>query len=403
MKKRVITSVLGIGIAVALAYAGFFFFRNFKGVLPAIQKPAVDLSEYTGGLPLTLPPGFSISIFAKQLDGPRVMTMDSRGTLLVSLTKAGKIVALSDADRDGAADATVVLADNLNGPHGMFLKCVSADCRLFVAEEDSVSVFAYDADRLRLSDKKKLLTLPEGGNHTTRTIIPYDDKGKERMLISVGSSCNVCYEKDDQRAKILIADLDGTNVEEFARGLRNSVFMTQHPVTGDVWATEMGRDFLGDDLPPDEINIIRKGRNYGWPICYGKNVHDADFDKNTYIRNPCMEPFEAESHIDIPAHSAPLGLAFANESWGKEHRGDLFVAYHGSWNRSVPTGYKVVRMKFDENGGYTETEDLITGWLTDKGVSGRPADILVRSGTMYISDDKASVIYRVMYNNKTNQ
>lgn len=183
-----------------------------------------------------------------------------------------------------------------------------------------------------------------------------------------------------------------------ARGLRNSVFFTWHPVTQKLWATEMGRDNLGDNTPPDEINIIEEGKTYGWPNCYGKNIHDSEFDKKVYVRNPCMEPFETPSTIDIPAHSAPLGLAFipSNSDWPKEYWGNLLVAYHGSWNRSTPTGYKVVRHKFNEKGDYQGVEDFITGWLTPKGALGRPVDILVRpDGTLYLSDDKAGVIYKI--------
>ena len=203
---------------------------------------------------------------------------------------------------------------------------------------------------------------------------------------------------------------DGSDFKEYARGLRNAVFFTWSYVDGRMWATEMGRDYLGDYLPPDEINIISlstpkvSGRNsipnFGWPTCYGKNIHDTDFDKNTYIRNPCMEPFEAPSYIDLPAHSAPLGLAFVpEEGWPQEYWYNLFVSYHGSWNRTVPDGYKVVRMKLDAKGNYLGVEDFITGWLTpDNQALGRPVDILVQpGGMMYISDDKAGVIYRVTY------
>jgi len=241
--------------------------------------------------------------------------------------------------------------------------------------------------------------LPGGGNHFSRTIMfmPYPDESK--MLVSVGSSCNVCNESDERRAKILEYDFATGKLEEFARGLRNSVFMAIHPVSGDIWATEMGRDNLGDDIPPDEINIIKKGANYGWPICYGKNIHDNAFDKNVYIRNPCMESFETPSFIDLQAHSAPLGLAFfPEEGWPEEYWFNLLVAYHGSWNRTVPTGYKVVRARLDSKGEYLGTEDFITGWFSNGKVYGRPVDILIQpGGTIYISDDKSGVIYRVKY------
>lgn len=228
---------------------------------------------------------------------------------------------------------------------------------------------------------------------SSRTLLSYGNS----LLVSVGSSCNVCLENDQNRAKILEITKDTGEVEIFATGLRNAVFIAFHPTTKAIWATEMGRDLLGDNLPPDEINIIRKETNYGWPICYGKNIHDTAFDKNTYIRNPCMEPFETPSHIDIPAHSAPLGLAFIPDSWPTEYHNDLLVAYHGSWNRSVPTGYKIVRMKLNVNGMYESTTDFITGWLdTDQKALGRPVDILFdASGIAYISDDKAGVVYKL--------
>ncbi len=164
----------------------------------------------------------------------------------------------------------------------------------------------------------------------------------------------------------------------------------------------MGRDNLGDNIPPDEINIIEQKnnqpQNYGWPNCYGKNIHDDVFDKNTYIRNPCMAPFETPSFIDLQAHSAPLGLSFVpEEGWPEEYWYNLLVAYHGSWNRSAATGYKIVRLKMNAKGEYLGTEDFITGWLKDNDTkAGRPVDIKVLSGgTAYITDDSSGVIYRL--------
>ena len=165
-----------------------------------------------------------------------------------------------------------------------------------------------------------------------------------------------------------------------------------------MWGTEMGRDLLGDDIPPDEINILEEGKNYGWPVCYGKNIHDGEFDKRVYFRNPCMEPFETSSFIDVPAHSAPLGLAFVpkDAGWPEGYEHDLLVSYHGSWNRSVPTGYKIVRHKFDAEGNYEGVEDFIYGWFDGKNVYGRPVGLLFdKEGKLYISDDRAGVIYLV--------
>jgi glucose/arabinose dehydrogenase len=273
---------------------------------------------------------------------------------------------------------------------------------IYVAEEHQITRRSL-AD---ISHPQKIAELPggtrlTGGGHMTRTL-GFGPDG--RLYVSIGSSCNVCNESDDRRAKIFSMNKDGSDFKEVARGLRNAVFFTWHPDSEQMWTTEMGRDLLGDDIPPDEINVVRAGGNYGWPICYGNNTHDTQFDKNTYIRNPCMEPFEQPSHIDLQAHSAPLGLAFLPNdiSWPKEYGDDLFVAFHGSWNRSVPTGYKVVRMKLDSRGRHSGTEDFISGWFPPNGTGtssayGRPADIIFHDGAMYISDDKAGLIYRVTY------
>ncbi len=257
----------------------------------------------------------------------------------------------------------------------------------------------YDYVGLKATNKRKIIDLPSGGGHYTRTILFMPPPDQSKLLISVGSSCNVCNEEDWRRAKILASNADGYDLGLFASGLRNSVFMAIHPVTGQIWATEMGRDYLGDELPPDEINVIEEGKDYGWPLCYGKNIHDTDFNKNTVT--PCKEPIMRASYIDIPAHSAPLGLAFfPGDGWPKEYRGNLLVAYHGSWNRSEPTGYKIVRYRLDNMGKHLGNEDFITGWLTkDNKAYGRPVDILIRpDGAIFISDDKAGLIYKVTSN-----
>ena len=257
--------------------------------------------------------------------------------------------------------------------------------------------------------------MPSGGGHSTRPIKFGPDN---RLYVAIGSSCNVCQEKDDRRAKIFSLNRDGGDFKEYAKGLRNSVFFTWSYIDGKMWGTDMGRDFLGDNLPPDEINIIEDGKNYGWPICYGKNIHDAEFDpvRNSPPKGPSGAQSAGEisngvdknsicsnlepSYIDISAHSAPLGLAFIpEEGWPQEYWHNLLVAYHGSWNRSEPTGYKIVRYKLDAKGNYLGEGNFIIGWLTATGeVLGRPVDILIKpEGVMYISDDKAGVIYKVEY------
>ena len=399
-------------LAAVIVWTVWFYWKNLRGISPAINKPPADITTLLPpstpaqrpvleqpSTPLVLPPGFVIGIFAKDLGAPRVLLKDPNGTLLVSIPQQGRVVALPDRNDDGAADETITVASNLQKPHGLALKC-EASCKLFIAEENQVASYDYDPENFRVAHKTKLADLPTGGNHTSRTIIVMPPPNDHQLLISIGSSCNVCNEKDERRASILVYDLITKEVKHFARGLRNAVFMTVHPNTKKIWVTEMGRDLLGDDLPPDEINIVEVDKNYGWPMCYGKNIHDTAFDRQSvYKRNPCMEPFEIPSYIDIPAHSAPLGLAFvpATPAWPQEFHSDLLVSYHGSWNRSTPTGYKIARFKLDEQGRYEGADNFISGWLTKDGALGRPVDILIHQGGIYVSDDKAGVIYRISY------
>lgn len=410
-KKKVVALVTLIALAGIAAWAFQFYQIQLRGVWPVLRPPPADITTQipetlpstassspanATGLPLMLPKGFSISIFAKNLPGARVMTFDTFGNLWVSQTSAGKISSLEiDKDTGLVRNQNAVL-QNLKNPHGLAFDPANP-FTLYYAEEDKISKLPTYSE----GEPQKIIDLPAGGNHFTRTL-GFGPDG--RLYVSIGSSCNVCYESDDRRAKIFSLKNDGSDFKEYARGLRNSVFFIWQPSatgTPQMWATDMGRDLIGDDIPPDEINIVKQGGNYGWPNCYGKNIHDTDFDKNTYFRNPCMEPFEVPSFIDIPAHSAPLGLAFVPQDaagWPDEYRGNLLVAYHGSWNRSVPTGYKVVRYVFDKNGSVHTTQDFITGWLTPSGALGRPVDILIQpNGTMYLSDDKAGVIYQIQY------
>ncbi|KKU05777.1 MAG: L-sorbosone dehydrogenase [Parcubacteria group bacterium GW2011_GWA2_45_30] len=413
---------------VALVGAGFYAYRNYyPAIRPVINPPPEDIVKLieegnkfpaevpkegeippklqipanTTGMSLKLPQGFSISIFAKDLPGARVMAFDSFGNMWVSQTSRG-IISLLEV-KDGKTIVQNDIFTGLRKPHGLAFDPQSPTM-LYYAEEDKISRVVVYSD----GEPEKIADLPSGDGHFTRTL-GFGPDG--RLYVSIGSSCNICNESDSRRAKIFSMNKDGSDFKEFARGLRNAVFFAWNLVDGRMWATEMGRDWLGDNIPPDEINIIggpstSSGQNsvpnFGWPICYGKNIHDTDFDKNIYIRNPCEDM--AGSHIDIPAHSAPLGLGFIpKEGWPEEYWYDLLVAYHGSWNRSAPTGYQVVRLKLDAQGNFSGFEDFITGWLTPKGEAlGRPVDILIQpGGKMYISDDKAGVIYKIIYRIQT--
>lgn len=408
-KKSLIIILICLALAGAV-WLGFFYRENLRGIWPALKSPPEDIAKLLPpaavnetGFPLKLPAGFSaqggpifgwkISIFAKGLENPRVMAYDPAGNIVVSIPSQGKVVALPDKNGDGAADEIITVAEGLNRPHGLATRCTER-CEFYIAESDKVAVYDYDTENLKATNKRKIIDLPGGGNHFTRTILFMPAPDDYKLLTSVGSSCDVCAETDWRRAKILISNADGSDLKVFADGLRNSVFMAIHPVTGKIWATEMGRDWLGDDLPPDEINIIEEGNWYGWPWFYGKNIEDYDF--SPYSR-PQFAQAPVPSHIDIPAHSAPLGLAFfPEEGWPEEYWHNLLVTYHGSWNRNVPTGYKIVRYKLDERGNYLGEEDFISGWLAKDGALGRPVDILIQpGGVIYVSDDKAGVIYKI--------
>ena len=384
-----------IVIIIILGWLAYPKFQDFIPNTPPYIPPPAEGEP----IPLKLPTGFSGAVYADNLPGVRVITRGPGAAMFATQTSEGRVVALLDGNNDSKIEGVKTILEGLNGPHGIVLLCREGsqqDCNLYVAEENAVISYNFDPVTLAATAPEKIAALPSGTGHSTRSLLLHP-AGKN-LLVSVGSSCNVCHESNDRRAKILSINLETKEVSEFARGLRNTVFMTLHPITGEVWGTDMGRDFLGDDLPPDEVNIIREGKNYGWPNCYGKNIHDDVFDKNTYIRNPCMEPFEMGSTADFPAHSAPLGIAFVpEEGWPDEYWFNALVAYHGSWNRSAPTGYKIARLKWNAKGEYLGAEDFITGFITEGGnIIGRPVALLVEpGGNLFISDDKAGRIYRV--------
>jgi glucose/arabinose dehydrogenase len=398
--KTILLWVIAIVGIIIIASAGKFAYDNLRGARVAFGPVTKDITtlfpsasstlspaQNISGFPLSVPAGFSLSLFAKNLGAPRVLVWDPKGTLLVSIPSEGRVVALPDTNGDGMSDETVTVAKGLNLPHGLAFH----DGKLYIAETNAVAIYEYDQASYRATNRKKIIDLPGNGNHFSRTI-RFGPDG--RLYTAIGSTCNVCNEKDNRRAKIFVSNPDGSDFHTYASGLRNAVFFAWSPFDQRMWATNMGRDLLGDDTPPDTVNIVTEGKNFGWPYCYGKNIWDRTFDGSAKAEAFCktVEP----SHIDMQAHSAPLGLAFVPKSWPTQYQNSLLVALHGSWNRSVPTGYKIVRFVLDEKGDYVRTEDFLTGWIQNGGALGRPVDLLFNSeGSLYISDDKAGVIYRL--------
>jgi len=348
---------------------------------------------------LQAPPGFHISVFAENVDNARMMAFTPGGVLLVSESGEGKVVALPDPKHAGKADRTVTVLDRLNEPHGLAFY----QGKLYVAENDKVRRYDWDEANFKASNPKKLADLPTGGGHSTRSIVFHGGK----MYVSAGSSCNICIEKDPRRATVMEFNPDGSGQKILAKGLRNAVGLAVNPKTDTVWVTVNGRDWLGDDLPPETIYDLGKdGGDAGWPYCYGDRVFDSDFAKSAATgvgENRCKSLIEPK--VQMQAHSAPLGLAFYEGSnFPAEYRNNIFLAFHGSWNRSVPTGYKIVRVKLDDKGQpQGGPEDFITGWLapgeTQKGRwMGRPVGVaFADDGAMYVSDDAGGVIYRITY------
>jgi len=341
---------------------------------------------------LKVPPGFRIALFVRT-ESPRMMAFSPGGVLLVTSESSGTVTALPDVHGSGQATTKVTVLEDLDGPHGIAFH----DGQLYVAEVTRLVRYSWDEARLQASNPVVISGLPESlGGHMTRTIL----FANQKLYVSAGSSCNVCNEKDPRRAAVMEMNEDGSGAHRFASGLRNAVGLAFSERSRTVWVTDNGRDWLGDDLPPDEIDDLGpEGGDFGWPFCYGNRVPDRSFGGTAERCRATVPP-----RVELPAHSAPLGLVFyTGQMFPREYQGDLFVAFHGSWNRSVPTGYKVVRVKIKDSGEPARVQDFITGWLppgeTRRGKwMGRPVGLAIGpDGSLYVSDDGSGSIYRVTW------
>ena len=345
---------------------------------------------------LYVPEGFEISIYADNLDSPRQLTETADGFIIVGSKNGDKIFALNDANNDGAAEQKILLANGLQNPTGVsFYK---GD--LYFSEIDKVWIIE-DIDSWLSSDQENLPErsifmddLPSETWHGFK----YLDFGPDgNLYIPVGVPCNICLEPQtkDKRFAAIHKYEDGKLIT-VADGVRNSVGFDWHPVTKKLYFSDNGRDWLGDDSPSCELNVVDKeGSFYGYPYKHAKNVIDPEFGKLI----PNLDKQLIDPIAELGPHVAPLGITFYdNLKFPEKYRNSLFIALHGSWNRSKKSGYKVIFVKLDEDGNYISMEDFISGWLNDQSAWGRPVSPFIMSdGSMLVSDDKYNVIYKVEY------
>ena len=345
---------------------------------------------------LNVPNGFEISIFADKLDSPRQLAETDEGYVIAGSKKGNKIYALLDQDLDGYAEKRILVADNLQNPTGVTV--YGGD--LYFAEIDTVWIIK-EIDNWLNSNSESIPTksvymnnLPSETWHGFK----YIDFGPDgNLYIPVGVPCNICLEPqtNDKRFAAIHKYVDGELVT-VADGVRNSVGFDWHPVTKKMYFSDNGRDWLGDDSPDCELNVIdTEGSFYGYPFKHAKSVIDPEFGHLI----PSVNKTFIDPIAELGAHVAPLGVAFYDQDiFPAKYKNSLFVALHGSWNRTKKSGYKLVFIQLDEEGNYVSQEDFITGWLSSESAWGRPVSPYIMSdGSMLLSDDKYNVIYRVSY------
>ncbi len=342
---------------------------------------------------IELPPGFRIAFFAEHLPNARSMVLSPAGTLFVGTRTAGSVYALRDEDGDGVAERRFVIAKGLHMPNGVAVRGGA----LYVAEVSRVIRFDDIERRLEAPPKPAVVnaTFPTDEHHGWK-FIAFGPDGL--LYVPVGAPCNVCDPKDPRYASVMRMKADGSGLEIFARGIRNTVGFDWRPSTGVLWFTDNGRDELGDDVPPDELDRApKKGLHFGFPYCHGGDIPDPELGKGKRCQD-FVPPVQR-----LGPHVAALGMRFYTGSMFPErYRGQIFIAEHGSWNRTKPDGDRVTLVTIDA-GEHTTYAPFATGWLTREGNKlGRPVDVLVMpDGALLVSDDQRGAIYRITYQAET--
>jgi glucose/arabinose dehydrogenase len=350
------------------------------------------ITEYAKTLPLDkikLPEGFSISVYAEVNDA-RSMALSPSGVIYVGNKDGDKVYAIKDTDNDFVADKRWVLASGLNMPNGVAFK----DGDLYVAEVSKILKFPkIEADLSNPSEPVVINDQYPTEAHHGWKYIAFGPDGK--LYVPVGAPCNIC-EPDEIFASITRINDDGSGREIFAHGIRNSVGFAWHPQTNELWFTDNGRDMLGDDIPPCELNKAQQaGMNFGYPYCHGDEISDPEFGS----KRPCS--YFTPPTQKLGPHVAPLGLKFyTGNMFPDTYKNNIFIAEHGSWNRSSKIGYRISFVNVENNSDAVSYETFASGWLDDvkQEAWGRPVDVLLLpDGSMLVSDDKAGVIYRISF------
>lgn len=351
----------------------------------ACAQPPVDSRPFRLA-ELHAPPGFEISVFARIDGSPRHMAFSPAGVLYVAARGAGSIVAVPEAGR------LVTVLRGLDNPHSLAFR----DGALYVSTGSAILRYAgalTESLVISSSAVQRIVSLPTGGQHTSRSL-GFGADG--RLYVTAGSTCNFCVETDLRRAAMTRYEAGGSGQVLFAGGLRNTVGFAWHPVTGELWSVDNGGDGLGDDVPPEEVNVLSEGGDYGWPDCMSRQL---PVDWGSEARpDRCASTVAPE--FEILAHSAPLGISFyQGEQFPASWQNDALVALHGSWNRNQPSGAKVIRVRA-ATGRATGSEDFLWGFYdaATRTRSGRPVQAISGpDGAVYVSDDQTGNVYRIAY------
>jgi len=389
-KTTILVSLLIAALAIAAAaqlpqLSEPFATSSVRNTAEVVTKP--DSAQ------LKAPAGFSVSVYADNLQGPRTMLYAPNGDLFIAQSRAGSVIVLRDTNNDGEPDARNVYAQGLNGVFGMAFH----DGYLYLGRTDSIIRYKYkDGDTQAQGTPEKLVDLPTGG-HSTRNIV-FSRDGK-KMYVAVGSASNKSDGEEPRRAAVNEYNPDGTGQRVFASGLRNPVALTLQPGTDTIWVSVNERDTLGDDLVPDYITSVKDGGFYGWPYSYiGSNYDPEHRGKRPDLVQRAIVP-----DVLLPAHAAAVGLTFyTGTEFPQRYQNGAFVGLHGSWNRSKLSGYRVAFVPFQNGKPSGPVEDFLTGWIIADGSPGstwgRPVSPFVaKDGSLLVSDDGANKIWRVQY------